>query len=77
MSNDDILIQHLESLDHDIRDLRDEVRRELVVLRTNIKVDNNDIREEIRELNAFKFRVYGIASMLSAVIGYAVAYFKE
>lgn len=76
-NNNDLLLQHLESLDQDIRELRSEMQRELTVLRTNIKVDMNEIHSDVKDLNAFRFRVYGIASFLSAVIGYLVTYFKE
>ena len=77
MNDNEILLQHLKTLDADIREMRREMHREITVLRTNIRVDTNEIREDIQELNQFRFRIYGIASFLSAAIGYAVAYFKD
>ncbi len=66
MDNEELFLKLVERLEDDIDSLRQEM-----------KDDNEDLRKEIKELNQFKFRVYGIASFVSAIVGYAISYFKD
>ena len=57
----ELLVQSLNKLDADIRGLRGEMQ---------------GLREDIKELDAFKWRIYGIASVLSVGLTLILNYIK-
>lgn len=76
MNDIELILTHLEKIDRDMRDHREESRLNIKTLKDDVNRELGEVKKEVKSLNEFKFRVYGIASFLSAVIGYLVSYFK-
>ena len=61
-SHVELLILSLQKTDQDVRELRDDIQT---------------LREEIKDLNAFRWKIYGIASVLSSIIAFGLNIFFQ